>query len=121
MNVWSLKENVVIVTTFDNIKYVIRGKTLREWNDLVNKIKLAGDNKVYLKDYDENLYFSTIKNDKGKTHHKSLPEPKKPKALLQMSSTEQKKLKNTDPDKYYKMKKTLIKYLILHFRLYHPE
>lgn len=63
MNARNLKENVVIVTTFDDKQYTIK-TTLREWNSLVENAEKIGKKKIYLKDYDENLYFSTIKNEK---------------------------------------------------------
>lgn len=104
MNAWNLKENVVVVTTFDDKQFTIKA-TLKEWNDLVEKAESMGKRKIYLKDYDENLYFSTIKSEKGRTIYKSLPKPEKPKTLLEMGSTEKEEFKQKNPSLYQKMEK----------------
>lgn len=103
MNSRNLKEDIVIVTTFDDKQYKIK-TTLKQWNEIVDKAESIGKKKIYLKDYDENLYFSTIKNERGKTLYKSLPEPKT-KTLLEMGSKEKENLKQNNFSLYKKMEK----------------
>jgi hypothetical protein len=104
MNAGNLKENIVIITTFDNKEFIIK-TTLREWNEITAQAEAIGKKKIFLKDYNENLYFSTIKSERGKTLYKELPQPKKTISLLEMGSVEKKKLEKENPEKYYKMKK----------------
>lgn len=101
MNAWNLKEDVVIIKTFDEKEYIVK-TTIREWNALVEQAEKLGKKKIFLKDYNENLYFSTIKNEKWKSLYKSLPEPVKT-TLISMSSTEKQKLKANNPALYDKM------------------
>lgn len=104
MNNSNIKEDIVIVTTYDNNEYHIKTNIL-EWNNIVDKAQAMWKKKIFLKDYNENLYFSNIKSEKWKTLFKSLPAPKEKQNLISMSSTEKEKLKQNNPDLYYKMEK----------------
>lgn len=101
MNAWNIKEEVVIIKTFDEKEYIVK-TNIRDWNALVWQAEKSGQKKIFLKDYNENLYFSTIKNEKWKTLYKSLPEPVKT-TLISMSSTEKQNLKQNNPVLYNKM------------------
>ena len=60
---------------------------------------------IPLTDYQYELFFSNILSVKTRTRH--IEEQKKlaPQTLLAMSSTDQKKLQQTNPDKYYQMER----------------
>ncbi len=99
------KQKIVIITTFDDQEYILYDKTLQQWNDIVDNYKKIWKNKVYLENYDFNLYFSQIKKEKWKTISLSLPKPKEEKPFFLLWSNEKKKILNDNPELYYKLKK----------------
>jgi len=89
-----LVKNIVIVTTFDNEEYILNNKTLQQWNDMVEKLTKDWKKKVYLLNYDCNLYFSQIKKEKWKTLYLSLPTPKELKKLYTEEEREESRKRN---------------------------
>ena len=97
-------KNITIITTFDGEVFEIE-KSLDDWLRITEKYQALGKKKILLEKYDFVLYFSTIKSERGKTQYLALPEPEKEKRLAFMSSTEQDRLKQTNPKKYNELKK----------------
>ncbi len=71
-----MKKEITLIKTFDNNEYQIQ-INIRDWNKLVSDTKAKWENKIFLKDYNENLYFSQIKYEKWKTQYLALEAPKK--------------------------------------------
>lgn len=58
---------------------------------------------IFLKDFKYDLTITNVLSSVEKTKHIALPAPARPKTLLEMSSTEQKALQKSNPDKFYQM------------------
>ena len=98
-------QKIVIITTFDDQEYILYDKTLQQWNDIVDNYRKLWKNKVYLENYDFNLYFSQIKKEKWRTISLSLPKPKEEKPFFLLWSNEKKKILKEDPELYYKLRR----------------